>query len=49
MVNVSSKNPGVALRILSTKNLAVKGKNGRVRQGRGRKKAVFLSKRRWEG
>lgn len=34
-MNVSSKNPGVALRILSTKGLFVKGKDGRVRQGGG--------------
>ena len=50
-MNVSSKNPGVALRILSTKGLFVKGKDGRVRQGGGWKRAELLDspKRRWEG
>lgn len=37
-MKVSSKNAQVALRILSTKGLALKGKEGMVRQSGGKKR-----------
>ena len=41
-MKVSRKNAHVALRILSTKDLAIKGKEGRGRQGGGKKGTKLL-------